>query len=188
MLNWLNLCSVFGGHWSALKINLFQGHCVGLSTSTALPASLFLPLLISSYSAALPHMASNTHNTKTACHSKCTSADSYFIVEFKMWRVILLLSMSSFRTPLHSGAFKTASSHPAYTSTVWGCFWHIEYQTAIQVEPDRIFSLTAELREEPCKEEELQHLPSMWPLWKTEIKPSEIWAQVSSFQGWFISG
>lgn len=185
MLNWLNLCSVFGGHWSALKINLFQGHCVGLFTSTTLPESLC------SFPASVLHCLpwpDYTYNTKTACHSKCTSADSYFIVEFKMWRVILLLSMSSFRTPLHSGAFKTASSHPDYTSTVWGCFWHIEYQTAIQVEPDRIFSLTAELREEPCKEEELQHLPSMWPLWKTEIKPSEILAQVSSFQGWFISG
>lgn len=135
VLNWLNSCSVFGGHWSVLKINLFQGHCVGLFTSTSLPVSLC------SFPAAVLHclpLPAYTYSTKTSFCSKCTNVDSYFIVVFRLWRAFLLLSISSFRTPLHPGAFKTANNHPVPCTstvwgwTVWGCFWCIEYQTEIK--------------------------------------------------------
>ncbi len=170
MLNWLNSCSVFGGHWSVLKINLFQGHCVGLFTSTSLPVSLC------SFPAAVLHclpLPAYTYSTKTACHSKCTNVDSYFIVVCRLWRAFLLLSVPSFRTPLHPGAFKTANNHPvslhlnSLRTNSLRMFLTYRISDRDKVEPDHIFTLTAELREEPCREEELKHLPSMCPLWKT---------------------
>lgn len=95
-----------------------------------------LPVSLCSFPAALLHclpLPAYTYSTKTACHSKCTNVDSYFIVVCRLRRAFLLLSIPSFRTPLHPGAFKTANNHPVpCTSTVWGWFWYIEYQTEIK--------------------------------------------------------
>lgn len=61
-----------------------------------------------------------------------TDVDSYFIGV----QTVKILSMSSFRTPLHPGVFKLANSHLGPSAlAVWGCFWCIEYQTEIQVKP-----------------------------------------------------